>query len=340
METYASGMNPAKCSLNLYANFLIANQNRYSGLELERVTPVSGMSHDSVTRFLARSDYTSADLWSVVEPLIKREGGYLICDDTLLNKQYSRHNELARVQYSGAEHGLVNGICLVNLLWTNLRDDDVSEIVPVDYRIYDKKKEDKGPEAKTKNDHFRDMLDVAKDRKIKPNFVMMDSWYGSAENLKHIASLGWNFMTNLKSNRQVSVEKGAYIAVTDLDFGAGNVRQVWLKEFGKVQVFRLVDKNGDTAYIATNDLSLTDEDEFRRHWLQRWRIEEFHRGIKQTAGVEKCYATRAASQRTHIFAAIIAFIRLEVRRLKECISWYEQKASITRYATARYLATA
>jgi len=333
-------MNPAKCSLDLYANFLIANHNRYSGLELERVTPVANMAHDSVTRFLARSNYTSADLWGAVMPLVNREEGYLVCDDTLLNKQYSRHNELARMQYSGVKHGLANGICLVNLLWTNPRGDEVSEIVPVDYRIYDMKKDDQDPAKKTKNDHFRDMLDEAKTRGFKPKYVLMDSWYGSVENMKHIVRMGWNFMTNLKSNRQVSVEKGKYVAVKDLDFGGASAKKVWLKEFGWVLVLRIVDKDGDTMHIATHDLTLTDADAFRHHWLQRWRIEEFHRGIKQTAGVEKCYATRAASQKTHIFAAFIAFLRMEVRRLKECISWYEQKASITRYATANFLATA
>src|SRR5262252_4714812 len=178
-------MNPAKCSLDLYANFLIANQNRYSGLELERVTPVADMSHDSVTRFLAKSNFVPSELWKVSEPLVKREEGYLVGDDTLLDKRYSRHNELARIQYSGASHRLVNGICLVNLLWTNADGEDGAKIVPVDYRVYDLKKGDTRPDAKTKNDHFRDMLDEAKSRGFKPKFVLMDSWYGSVENMKH-----------------------------------------------------------------------------------------------------------------------------------------------------------
>jgi putative transposase len=340
VDNYLSRMNPAKCSLDLYANFLIANQNRYSGLELERVTPVVDMSHDSVTRFLANSNFVPSELWKVSEPLVKREEGYLVGDDTLLDKRYSRHNEWARVQYSGASHGLVNGICLVNLLWTNLSDEDNAKIVPVDYRVYDLKKGDTGPDAKTKNDHFRDMLDEAKTRGFKPECVLMDSWYGSIENMKHIVKMGWRFMTNLKSNRQVSVEQGSYIPVENLNFEGGLVKEVWLKEFGKVLVFRLVDQDGGTMHIATHDLSMTDPEKFRGHWKPRWRIEEFHRGIKQTAGVAKCYATRAASQKTHILAAFIAFIRMEVRRLKDAVWWYEQKASITRYATARFLATA
>lgn len=43
----------------------------------------------------------------------------------------------------------------------------------------------------------------------------------------------------------------------------------------------------------------------------------------------------ASSQKTHIFASFIAFIKLEVRRLNEHISWYEQKAIIGRYKLSR-----
>jgi len=89
--------------------------------------------------------------------------------------------------------------------------------------------------------------------------------------------------------------------------------------------------------LATNDLSLTDYDEFTGHFQQRWNIEEFHRGIKQTTGIEKCYSIKAQSQKTHIFSAFVAFARLEAVRISESISWYEQKASITRFATTNYI---
>ena len=89
-----------KCSLELYADFLIANQNRYSGLELSKVSPIEDMCHDSVSRWLARSIFTPLNLWSHVKSLVDVETGYLICDDTLLNKKYSRVNELANVACS------------------------------------------------------------------------------------------------------------------------------------------------------------------------------------------------------------------------------------------------
>lgn len=321
-------MQHQKCSLQLYANFLIANHNRYSGTELSRASPIEGLEHDAVSRWLARSRFTPSDLWNEVKPLVDQKAGYLIGDDTLLNKQYSRLNELAKKQYSGDEHTLINGICLVNLLWT-----EQNEFIPVDYRVYRKESD-----GKTKNDIFRDLLKRAKKRGFTPLFVLMDAWYSSIENLKFIArDLKWNFMCNLKSNRKVSVLKGTYISIKDLELADKQVRKVWLKEYGNILVCKLVDENGDITYLATNDLSLTDYDTFVNHFQNRWNVEEFHRGIKQTTGIEKCYSIKASSQTTHIFAAFIAFTKLETRRIKEHISWYEQKASISRFATGNYL---
>ena len=113
-------MQPRKCSLDLYANFLISNQNRYSGAELERVSPVPDLHHDAVSRWLMNTTFAPSDLWYQVKNLVQKDRGYLIADDSLLDKRYSRHNELARIQYSGNEHGLVNGICIVNMLWTEV----------------------------------------------------------------------------------------------------------------------------------------------------------------------------------------------------------------------------
>jgi SRSO17 transposase len=321
-------MQKQKCSLSLYSEFLIANQNRYSGTELSKVSPVDGMHHDSVSRWLANAKFNPVELWGQVKHLVNKETGYLVGDDSVLSKIYSRNNELAKKQYSGNAHRLINGIDIVNLLWTSGQ-----EYVPVDYRIYNKE-----TDKKTKNDHFRDMLRKAHKRGFKPKYTLMDAWYASIENMKFITRhCHWQFICNLKSNRQVCVRQGNYIPVSDLELAEKQVRKVWLKEYGYVLVCKLVDKNEDITYLATSDLSLTDYDKFIAHHDQRWMIEEFHRGIKQTTGIEKCYSTKASSQKTHIFASFVAFIKLETVRLKEHVSWYEQKAAINRYATFNYL---
>jgi hypothetical protein len=322
-------MQKQNCSLKLYTQFLIGNQNRYSGVELAKVTE-SGMAHDAGDRWRSSTKRTPSQLWQYTCSLVDRKKGSLVVDDSLLDKRYARKNELARKQYSGNEHGLVNGICLVNLRWT-----EGAEYVPVDYRLYQKETDEL-----TKNDHFRNRLDTAEKRGFEPASILMDCWYSSIENLKAIRKKKWHFICSLKSTRQVSVEQGTYLSIAELELTDRQVRRVWLNEFGSVLVCALVAANGDSTFLATDDDALTDYEHYVNRFQTRWKIEEFHRGIKQTTGIEKCKSIKAKSQKTHIFSAFVAFVRLERERLKSGLSWYEQKAMIARLATANYLATA
>jgi len=324
-----------KCKLWLYEDFLIANQNRYSGLELSRVEPTSKMSHDSVTRFLMRKDFKPQDLWRYAKPMIEAvsadlSGGYLVVDDTTIAKPYARQNELARWQYSGAEHDVVNGMNLVNLLWCRS-----NAHIPIDYRIYSP-----AHDGKDKNDHFLDMLDKAEKRDLLPIYVLMDSWYGSLRNLKAVNKKQWRWITNLKSNRLISLAKNEYMPISDLDLDENTVKCVWLKGYGFINVCRVTFKHGGTRYLATNNLELTDYKDYLHHWDSRWKIEEYHRALKQTVGIDGCSARRAQAQRTHIFASICAFLKLESNRLDTGTTWYEQKAEISRIATRQFLANA
>lgn len=316
-------------NLNTYVTFLIGNGNRYSGVEASKALAQTDdrPAHDTITRFLADGAYEPEQVWDHVREHVSLTDA-LIVDDTVLDKQRSTHNELAHFHWSGNAHKRIRGISLVNLLSTN-----GTTRLPVDYRIYEG-----AASGVTKHDHFQTMLDTAKQRGFKPSHVMADTWYASLENMKKIVTLGWKFIMGIKENRQVNETQGEYVAVSSLDWTDRSVRKVWLKGFGFVLAARIVYANGDTRYVCTNDLSLTAYDDFSHESKERWSIEEFHRGIKQTTGIEKCYSTLRTSQLTHIFASFVAFVRLEIERLRTGISWYEQKAQAVRLGIARAFA--
>ena len=157
-------MSHSKCSVDLYTKFLIANHNKYSGVELSKTSGIP-LSHDSVSKWLRDENFDSSHLWSHAKDMIEKETGYLVIDDSVLDKRFSRHNELVGRHWSGNEHRIICGIDLVNLLWTK-----GEECIPCDYRIYQSEKEGE----KTKNEHFRDMLDIAKSRGFKPQYVLGD----------------------------------------------------------------------------------------------------------------------------------------------------------------------
>ena len=64
---------------------------------------------------------------------------------------------------------------------------------PVDFQIYDI-----DVDGETKDDHFRDMLAKAKERRFQARIVLFDSWYASVDNLKTVGESGWHWLTRLK----------------------------------------------------------------------------------------------------------------------------------------------
>lgn len=292
-----------------YIEYLISTPVNYTCSHLAE--HLEGVSHDAITDYLQRDKLTARGLWERVEPLLAdSEQAYLIVDDSVQNKQYSRKIDLVKKQYSGATHGLVRGIGVVNLVHT-----DGEDFYPIDYRIY-------APEAdsKTKNDHFREMLLNAKsDKRIQARTLLFDSWYASVDNLKLIQGLQMFFVTTLKENRLVSLSKeGGYIHLQDIDWTAQRLEQgvtIKLKVVPfKVQLFKLVATNGDIDWVMTNHPQGTfAASDIQKENAVRWQIEQLHRELKQLTGMEKCECRKARSQRNHIACAYLAWLSLKVK---------------------------
>lgn len=274
---------------------------------------LENVSHDSVTDYLQGEKLTARGIWELVAPLLKdRPEAYLIADDSVQNKQYSRRIELVKKQYSGAEHGLVRGLGVINLVHT-----DGQDCFPIDYRLY-------APEAdgKTKNDHFREMLlNAIHEKGLKAQTILFDSWYASVDNLKLIARLKRYFVTTLKDNRLGSLNKSeGYLHLQDIDWTPERLErgvQVKLKEVPfQVQLFKLVATNGDIDWVITN----LPEDSLTASVVQdannqRWGIEPLHRELKQLTGSEKCECRKARSQRNHLACCYHAWLSLKVQAL-------------------------
>ena len=304
-------------NLETYTKFLIGNGNRYSGVEVSKALSHTNdaPARDSISRWLTEQTFKPSDLWKRVEPRAHMKSS-LIIDDTVLDKHWSPNNELVAFHWSGNERRIIRGISLVNLLATH-----ADECLPADYRAYEGKKG-----KKNKNGHAISMLEDAKKRGFEPDYCIADSWHSSLENMKLVVKLEWKFIFGLKENRLVNEAQGHYIPVNALNWTKKQVRKVWLKGFGFVIVAQIVFKNGDIRYVRANDLTLTECETFSHHSKKRWTIEEFHRGIKQTTGIEKRHSTKKRSQLTHIFACFVAFVKLEFERLKTGMSWHAQKA--------------
>jgi putative transposase len=321
-------MNAPKCTEYDYINFLVAAQQVFSAVEAARSHPDSEAkrAHDAYTRLLRRLPPDSAALWAEVSGCIEVNKGLLVIDDTTLDKPYASAMALVSRHWSGKHHEVVQGINLISLVWS-----DGDAALPCDYRLYNKEQD-----GLSKNDHFRDMLQRANERGFRPSLVAFDSWYSSLENLKLVRGFGWEWLTRLKSNRQVSLSAGQQQAVSDLDIPGSGIT-VHLRGYGMVKVFRTVDTNGNAQHWATSRLDMTDH---QRQVLanRTWLVEVYHRIIKQFTGIQRGQFRVERSQRNHIGLALRAYVRLELHRWRTRISICHSKLDIIRAAVRLYLA--
>ena len=321
-------MSQPKVSESEFIDFLIASPLQATATEAQRTQPDSAApaAHDAYTRLLHRLEPDSNALWAEVQPEIRRTTGVLILDDSVLDKPYARKMDLVHHMWSGKHHRVVKGIDLLTLLWT-----DGDRHLPCDYRLYDKPND-----QKTKNDHFGDLIRAAKQRGFAPECVLFDGWYSSLDNLKQLRALGWNWLTRLKENRRVNPDRTGLRALSACAIAAtGTV--VHLEGYGLIRVFRIEAKDGTTEHWATSNLQM-DELERLRLADASWRIEEYHRGLKQVTNVERCQCRKAVAQRGHIGLALRAFLVVERWCFRTGVNWLSAKWQIVREAIRAYRA--
>ena len=297
-----------------YVEYLLSTPINYTCTNL--ADHLEGVSHDVVGNYLKRERLTARHLWELAQGLIDdHPNAYLIIDDSVQDKRYSRSIELVKRQYSGAEGGLVRGIGVVNLVHTTGKE---GAHYPIDFRIYAKE-----ADGKTKNDHFQEMLLRALDEKqIQAKTILFDTWYASWKNLKLVHRLGLIFYTTLKSNRVVSLSKeDGYVYPKDVDWTTDHLKSgvtIKLNKIPfKVKLFKVVATNGDIDWIITNDLDETVITQVAQEANDvRWQVEEFHRELKQLTGSAQCQCRKARSQRNHLACCYHAWLSLKVQAIR------------------------
>ncbi len=234
-----------------------------------------------------------------------------------------------RRQYSGNEHRVIRGIGLISCIYFHPETGHYSVI---DYRIY-------APDGdgKTKLDHVADMLtDAIFKKRISFSQVLMDSWYAAQKLMSLIDNLGKIYYVPLKKNRLVDDTGGQkkYQPIEQLTWSELEQEQGKLIKINKfprdkkVKLFRVTVSANRTEYIATNDLSQSSTDEVKNQCHARWKIEEFHREIKQLTGIESCQCRQARIQKNHIACALLVwtFLSTVARKVSKTVD--ELKANL------------
>jgi hypothetical protein len=294
-----------------YCQYLLISQINYTLTNFADHT--DKFSHDAINRYLAGDKITPHLVWENVKGQVEQIAeGYLVFDDTVVDKNFSFKMDLVRRQWSGDAHGIIKGVGVVTCVYVNPVAD---QFWIIDYRIYDPE-----GDGKTKLDHVHDMLEnCVYQKQLLFRFVLMDSWYATKESMLYIEELKKIYYCPLKDNRQVD-DSGAVLPYrrvdglqwSDTEKAHGKI--VKLKGFPKehkVKLFRVVLSTQRTDYIVTNDFAQDNTQAVQEVCGLRWKIEQFHRETKQLTGLEGCQCRQARIIRNHIGCAILVWIKLK-----------------------------
>ena len=155
-------------------------------------------SHDQINRQLRSQKWTPMSLRQYLRNQIQfSHQGYLLFDDTVLDKRHSHFIEMLRRQWSGNAHAGIPGIRVVTCVYVN---PELQRFWVLDFRLFDPERD-----GRSKIDHLLEMFDrVLQSCASSIRVVLMDSWYASMKVIKAIEEAHKVYYCPLKRNRQAT----------------------------------------------------------------------------------------------------------------------------------------
>ena len=319
---------------DIYINFALSS---FEKIEMTKLSKLTGKSHDVFTKHLLLDNVLDDDkkLWSSIKPFLRdyenEESGCIIIDDMLMHKPWTKENDVVCWHYDHVSQRMEKGILMLNFHYT----DATGISIPLGYEIITKTEEKWSKEYQkyikkslfSKNEIMQDKLHILHyHNEVKYKYILFDKWFASIKNLLFIEEeLKKKFVCPIKSNRKIALtekekDKGKYVNISTIDIEGGSSRLIYLEGYKKpLKLIKQVVKNGDDGestylYLITNDIDLSF-DEVLEIYKRRWKIEEYHKSLKQNLKIEHSPTKVETSQRNHIHLTVLGFIKLEKLRL-------------------------
>ncbi len=321
-----------------YAQMLLNGVDNFTATYFSDV--IGTVSHDTVGRSIADIKLSPAVLREkALELIIPSRDGYIALDDSVMDKGSSSEIEIASAQYSGQRHGITTGIGVITLVYIN---PELHRYWILDYRIYDKR-----TDGKKKTDHAFDMIEYWQlMHELHPErapftTVLIDAGYTCKKIMQYLVRKDKIFYGVMPKSRKVSyLDQDGLVTtkhVGDFNWSGKDNRGEGLRTNGitvciedlpkdkPLRLFQITAKHR-VEYIVTNDVSVKTTKAAKQVGGFRWKIEQFHREVKQLTGVAKCQARKGRKQRNHICIAFIVWHQLNELAQTMQTTIYEVKA--------------
>ena len=329
--------------LDLYSDYLLSSFGQTTATGLSKLLD-GNVSHDQITRLLSSEKITAKKWWQMVKPHVRKieqDDGVMIIDDSISEKPHTDENEIICWHYDHSKGKIVKGINFVTTFYyaQNVGLPVTFERVHKTEKYIDAKSgKEKRRSPVTKNEMYRKMLKQMVVNKIQFKYVLNDLWFASSENMNMVKNeLKKEFIMGLKHNRKVSLSaddkrQGKYHRIDTLDIPENTTMIVYLEKVTfPLLLIRQVFKNENgtigVRYLVSSDLTL-DHDVLITIFQKRWKVEEYHRSLKQIASLSKSPTRTETTQQNHFVAALWSFVKIELLKVQTNKNHYELKTQL------------
>lgn len=345
--------------LDLYTDFLITSPNVASALVMSELLQ-KAFSHDSITRMLAQDELSQSAYWKIIKPTLRQaenECGVISVDDTIENKPYSHENELISWHFDHTVGDSVKGINIVTFNYVSEQQSQDEQIIiklPISFELVRKDlwvEETKKKEGKFVTRMVRkasiSKIELVQNRLktlvfqnyVKFKYVTFDTWYSDSALISYVVkNLKKHIVCAIKSNRNIcfdlhtAAKKRSWISVSEAELEPERAYKVYLKGIDfpitlVKKIYKHLDSSFSVQFLVSTDTDISAE-EMSNIYKKRWTSEELHRSLKQNTALEKMPAKMESSQANHIFASMVAQVKLEALKIATKVNHYTIKRNI------------
>lgn len=273
------------------------------------------LSGDSITRMLMNNAITTDDLLAFCTLIFGKKAVYLIVDDTLIKKIYSRLIEGVCDNYDSSQHHHYRSLCSVVAMVT-----DGETAIPVDQKLWFS--EEYSPDNHQKKWEIAKELLIKLRPLIRLKIFIADGLYAVAEFMEWLIKSSINFEMRAHSNRVIE-SKGIKAQIRNhprLKVTTRNplrtIKIVWQGMRLYITAFLRVMKNGKIVVVYQFANYKTTATKHVQCYKYRWNIEKFFRTAKQYLGMNDCMARKQQAQEYHIMNVFLAYAFAQYERFR------------------------
>ena len=273
---------------------LISNNGKFSYQQTGEM--FSKVSSYQVKRWLDKKWDEQKELEKYITSLnIDWSKGWLMIDDTIIEKKYAEKIQCVYWQYSSKNKDFIQGISVTVLLWS-----DGKRNIPIKLMIYEK--EENGKPIKTKNEFAIESLQYALSLGIRPIKVCFDSKYAGNNLLNWLDNNKLIYYSQLQSNRTfngIQLKMRKFQPYSEI----GNLKGVGHKVS--------VTKHCKRYYVTNQTENRITSRQIVKEYRDRWKIEVLFRNLKQLCHLEECQSQRTITQKHYVYVCMRALMLLE-----------------------------